>query len=225
MYDDHSAIQPALTLNLTDNWGVNVQGHRANSDGFENSERWDYTLFYNTRFFEGEKYVMNTRFNYTYYNYPDMSSHTEASIDIQETNAIFSFPKLTGVKGLVPTYVLVKLWPTNSGSPVGSGGAGNAASGWAHIFMLDYPLEVDCPITGGKRILNLHAETVYNDGVHPQGRRADHDWSNAVFGVTTDFQLDDNCTITPGMYYQSSWDDSVNDEDEYWATLNMRYTF
>jgi hypothetical protein len=174
---------------------------------------------------------MNTRFDYIYYNYPDRSSHTEASRDIQETNAIFSFPKITGIKGLVPTYILVKLWATNGSSPVGSGGAGNGANGWAHIFCLDYPLEMDCPVTGGKRVFNLHAETVYNGGISPlgaspiDGGAVDHDWSNAVFGVTTDFQLNDNCTLTPGMYYQSSWDDSVNDEDEYWATMNLNYKF
>lgn len=226
VYDDHSAIQPMLSLDLGRGWGVSAKGHRANSDGFENAERWDYTLFYNTQFFRDERYMMNCRFDYVYYNYPDMSSHTEASIDLQELNGIFSFPKITGVKGLVPTYILVRLWPSNSSSPVGSGGAGDAASGWAHIFCLDYPLEMECPFTSGTRVFNLHFETVYNDGVHPvAGQQADQDWSNAVFGVTTDFQVAENCTLTPGMYYQSSWDDTVNDEDEYWATLGMRYKF
>jgi hypothetical protein len=180
--------------------------------------------------FTGEKYEMNTRFNYVYYNYPDRSSHStspgSATIDLQELNGIFSFPKITGIKGLVPTYILVKLWPSNSSSAVGSGGSGDAASGWAHIFCLDYPLEMTCPITGSPRVFNLHFETVYNDGVHPvAGRKAEHDWSNAVFGVTTDFKVNETCTLTPGMYYQSSWEDSVNPEDEYWATMNLNYKF
>jgi len=235
VYEDDSAIQTTLSLDFGNGWGVSAQGHRANSSSevsgipSETLERWDYTLFYGTQFFEGEKYVMNCRFDYVYYNYPDRSSHSTstvgASIDLQELNGIFSWPRITGVQGLVPTYVLVKLWPSNSSSAAGSGGAGDAASGWAHIFMLDYPLEMDCPLTGGTRVFNLHTEAVYNDGVSPTGGRVDQDWSNAVFGVTTDFHLDENCTITPGMYYQSSWDDSVNTEDEYWATLNMNYKF
>jgi long-subunit fatty acid transport protein len=66
---------------------------------------------------------------------------------------------------------------------------------------------------------------VYNDGVGPAGQDVDHDWSNAVFGVSTDIDLDKNLTFTPGIYYQISMDKSVNDEDEFWSTFGLKYKF
>ncbi|MHC4679235.1 MAG: hypothetical protein ACYTEK_11100, partial [Planctomycetota bacterium] len=58
--------------------------------------------------------------------------------DLQEAHAIISLPKICPF-GTVPSYVLVKLWPSESGSLVGSRAPGSGtASGFAHIFMLDY---------------------------------------------------------------------------------------
>jgi len=229
VFDDHAAIHPSIDLDLFGTgFGFNATGHRANSDGYELVERWDYTLYYQNRMFDGEPYATNYRLGYMYYNYPDRSSHdTSDSIDLQELHSIFSWPNLLPIKGLVPTYCLVKLWPSNSGSFVGTRSpGGGTASGFAHIFMLDYALPITCPITGEDRTLNLHSEFVYNDGVSPNGAAdVDHDWSNAVFGVSTTFDLGNNLSFTPGVYYQSSWDDSVNTEDEYWTSLHLTYKF
>ena len=229
VYDDHAAIHPAVDLDLFGTgFGLNITGHRANSDGHELNERWDYTLYYQNRMFEGESYATNYRLGYMYYNYPDRSSHdTSDSIDLQELHAIFSWPSLLPIEGLVPTYCLVKLWPSNSDSLVGDNAPGSqTSSGFAHIFMLDYGLPFTCPLTNEVRTLNLHSEFVYNDGVSPNGATdVDHDWSNAVFGVSTTFDLGNNLAFTPGFYYQSSWDDSVNPEDEYWTSLNLTYKF
>jgi hypothetical protein len=73
--------------------------------------------------------------------------------------------------------------------------------------------------------VNLHSELVYNDGVHPAGFNVDQDWSNAVIGASTDFDLGYNVTFTPAVYYQASMDTSINTEDETWVTLSVRYTF
>ena len=233
VYGDKSAIQPSIDLDLYGTgFGVSLMGHRANSGEFENSERWDYTLYYYNSLFEGETYVTNYRLDWVYYNYPDNSSHTTSSLDLQEINTIFSWPKILPIEGLVPSYVLVKLWPSNSGTIVGARSpTGGTASGWAHIFMLDYPLTVPgfLPETP-EQVLNLHTELIYNDGVAPDGGGArgpaDHDWSNAVFGVSTDFDLGNNLSFTPGIYHQITMDDSINDDkDETWVALNVRYKF
>jgi len=229
VFNDKSAFHPSIDLDLFGTgFGFSAMGHRANSDGHELNERWDYTLYYQNRMFEEESYATNYRLGYVHYNYPERSSHdTSDSIDLQELHAIFSWPNLLPIKGLVPTYCLVKLWPSNSDSLVGTRSpGGGTASGFAHIFMLDYALPITCPVTGENRTLNLHSEFVYNDGVSPNGAtNVDHDWSNAVFGVSTTFDLGNNLSFSPGVYYQSSWDDSVNTEDEYWTTLNMTYKF
>jgi len=92
--------------------------------------------------------------------------------------------------------------------------------------MLDYGLETTCPISNQPRVWKLHSEVVYNDGVHPGGGNADQDWSNAVFGISTDVDLGSNLTFTPGVYHQVTMDESVNDDkDETWAVLSLKYKF
>jgi hypothetical protein len=225
IYGDKSAIQPSIDLDLFGSgFGLNIAGHRANSSGFEDTERWDYMLYYGNKLFEDEVYATNWRMGYVQYNYPDNSSHSTSSLDLSELHWILSWPNAIPVEGLVPTYVLVKLWPYNGGS------LGGGASGFAHIFMLDYGLSVPgiLPDTD-EQVLRLHSELVFNDGVHPLGKYApagaDSDWSNIVFGVETDFDLGNNMSLTPGLYQQISMDDSVNDEDETWVNLSLKYKF
>ncbi len=220
VYDDKSAIQPSVILDLYGTgFGISVEGHRANSSGFEVRERWDYTLFYKNAFFGGESYATQYMLGWRYFNFPDMSSQVA---DLQEIHAVLSWPEILPAEGLVPTYVLVKLWPSESGSAVGG-----KASGFAHIFMLDYglPLEDLLPNVP-EQVLRLHSEIVFNDGVDPRGQGVDHDWTNAVFGIATDFELAENVTLTPGIYHQVTMDKTINeDPDETWATVGLKYEF
>jgi len=238
IYGDKSAIHPFIDLDLYNTgFGLNLTGHRANSDKYENSERWDYSLYYRGIAYEEQPYATQYMFVYRYYNYPDNSSHSTSPIntatgflsstDLQEMHALFSWPNILPVEGLVPRYCIVKLWPSNSGSVVGANSpSGGTASGFAHIFMLDYALPVTCPFSGQNRTLNFHSEVVYNDGVGPNGANVDQDWSNLVVGVGTDFDLGSNLTFTPGVYHQVTMDKSVNpDKDETWASLTLSYKF
>ncbi len=229
IYDDKSAIHPSVDLSYGP-FGINVTGHRANSGEFENSERWDYNLYYVGGLNMDQAYALQYRLGWVYYNFPDNSS---GLADLQEAHAIFSLPKLCPA-GIVPSYVLVKLWPSESGSLVASKvdlstglPSTGTASGWAHIFMLDYALT-----TGGllpetpEQVWNFHAEAVFNDGVGPGGQNVDHDWTNVVFGVSTNFDLAENVTLTPGVYHQITMDDSVNnDKDETWVSVGIKYQF
>ena len=229
IYKDKSAIHPSVDLSYGP-VGINVTGHRANSGGFENSERWDYNLYYVGGLNMDQSYALQYRFGWVYYNYPDNSS---GLADLQEAHAILSLPKIFPV-GIVPSYVLVKLWPSESGSLVAKKAdlstglpSTGTASGWAHIFMLDYALT-----TGGllpetpEQVWNFHAEAVFNDGVGPAGQNVDHDWTNVVFGVSTNFDLAENVTLTAGLYHQIRMDDSVNDDkDETWVSVGLKYKF
>jgi hypothetical protein len=233
IYNDKSATQAFVDVDLFGTgFGVNVMGHRANSSGHENGERWDYTLYYQNQVFSGEAYATNYRLSWVYYNYPDnptKGSPTAPNAALQEAHAILSWPKMCPA-GIVPTYILVKMWPSESGSYSGARspfpGAGTA-SGWAHIFMLDYGLSLKGLVPEiPEHVLNLHTELVFNDGVGPAGQNVDQDWSNAVFGVSTDIDLAENLTFTPGLYYQVTMETSVNDDqDETWATFGLRYKF
>ena len=239
VYGDKSAIQPTVMLDLYGTgFGVSVQGHRANASGFETTERWDTTLFYKNALFMDESYAMQYLVGWRYFYFPDAPldlppalSSASGDVDLQEIHAVMSFPKILPVEGLVPTYVLVKLWPAESGSFVGSqniaGLTNGTASGFAHIFMLDYGLPIEDLIPDmPEQVLKLHSEVVFNDGVDPRGIGVDHDWTNAVFGVSTDFKLDDNVTLTPGVYHQVTMDKTINpDKDETWFTLGVNYSF
>jgi hypothetical protein len=240
IFDDKSGVQASVDLDLFGTgFGASVMAHRANSSGFENGERWDYTLYYANQLFQGENYATNYRLDYVWYNYPDnptKGSMTAPNASLQELNAVLSWPNICP-GGIVPTYILVKMWPLRSGSFSGSRskwltkagvpGFGGSASGWAHIFMLDYSFTIAGLIPEiPEHVINLHSEVVYNDGVGPAGQKVDHDWSNAVFGASTDINIAENLILTPAVYYQITMDNSVNpDQDETWVTLGATYKF
>jgi hypothetical protein len=235
IFGQQSGIHPGIDLDLYGTgFGFSAVGHMANSSGYELNQRWDYTLYYGNKLYESEPYAINYRLSYVYYNYPQRSSHSTstvgATMDLQELNSAFSFPNLLGVEGLVPSYVLVKLWPSNSGSSVGERhpAGGSTASGFAHIFMLDYGWVIPAIVPNtAEQVLDLHGEVVYNDGVCPNGaRNVDHDWSNAVFGVSTDFPICKDLVFTPGVYHQVTMDKSVNDDKSItWARASLTYKF
>lgn len=225
VYDDKSATHLLADLSLFDTgFGANVVGHRANSSGFEDRERWDFMGYYRNALFPGEPHATNFRVGWVYYNYPELNRGE--SIDLQEGQLIVAWPHLLAVEGLQPSYALIKLWPARSESRLP-----DAASGWLHILMLDYVVSVRRLVPEWPDYtIRLHSEVVYNDGVTPlpEHPNPDHDWSNAVFGASMDVALspDRSVVFTPAVYYQITLEETVNeDEDELWASLSLRYTF
>lgn len=213
--NNHSATQPSINIDFYGSgFCMNVWWSRANGSGFESSEEIDYTLYYCNSLFKDESYATEYTIGWIYYSYPD---EPKRAANMQEVYTTFSWPNICPA-GLVPSYTIVSTWPSESESDISD------YSGWLHIFGLGYDLTVPGFLAGAKeQILHLSAETIYNDSAY--GSAIDHDWSHAVFGITTSFDLSDNLTFTPGFYYQSSWDDSVNASDEYWTSLSLTYTF
>jgi hypothetical protein len=241
VYGSRSTTHPFVDLDLLGTgFGLNIIGHIPNGSGdarqaggfgVQQFQRWDYRLYYHNILFADEPYMTGYMLGYVYYNFPHLSSHSTSTfpngIDLQELHGAVAFPKILGVEGLVPTYVLVKLWPSNDNSWVGhKSPVGGTASGFAHIFMLDYAWKTHCPITDQDRVINLHSEVVYNDGVGPGGQNVDQDWSDAVFGISTDVDLSGGLIFTPGLFHQVTMDKSVNDnKTETWASLILKYKF
>jgi hypothetical protein len=237
LFEGRGGIHPFLDVDLYGTgFGINVIGHEPLSGGNVNCARYDYTLYYRNALLADDPYQTNYMLGWRYYNYPDnptKGSATSPNADLQELHAIFSWPNIFP-EGFVPSYILVKMWPSKSGSFSGTRsnevpvpGFGGTASGWAHILMLDYAMPVQCPITDEDRTLNWHSELVYNDGVGCAGQNVDNDWTNAVFGVSTDVALQDNLILTPGIYYQITMDKSLlnDDPDETWGSLTIKYLF
>jgi len=227
--DNDPAAQVTANLDLFGTgFGMNVVGHTALSGGHVDNERWDYNFYYGNVLFPKDVMQTNFRIGFVHYNYPTQS-YEEA--DLQEIHTILSLPNVTGVQGLVPSYGLIKCYPAKSAMTLGP-----SASGFMHMFMMDYTFAVpgvtpDVP----EQVFKLHSEIVYNDGVSPVpttvagvanvAANVDHDWSHAVVGISTEVDLGYGMSMTPGLYYQYSMEDSVNIEDETWFTIGARYSF
>ncbi|MHC4644667.1 MAG: TorF family putative porin [Planctomycetota bacterium] len=224
------AIQGSLDLDLYGTgFGANLMGTTPLSGGYVNAERWDYTLYYCNKMFQEETFATDYMVAWRYYNYPDQPSKGSSSwpnANLQELQAVLSWPSLCPA-GFVPGYSLVKMWPAEGSSYSGSRSPlDGTASGFIHILMVNYPMTISglMPETPEQE-LNWHAELVYNDGVGWAGQNVDNDWSHAVLGVSTDFDLGNSMIITPGVNYQVSMEDTVNDDDQLWITVGAKYKF
>lgn len=172
---------------------------------------YQYRVAYGTVLFEGESHAVSVAAQGIYYDFIDQPS---IAGDAEEVGVEVSLPDLCPA-GVVPSYYVGRIWPAKSGKPSARKVdliPGNYA-GWVHIFGLSYDwklpgLSPDTP----EQVISLSAAAVYNDGF--AGGTVDHDWSHALFGVSTSFELAENVQLTPAFYYQSSWEDSVNPEDE-----------
>jgi hypothetical protein len=230
-YGADSAINPFIDLDLYGS-GFHLETiyHQANGGGNEIGKRFDYSLYYAGALNPEDTYATMYKVGYRYFNYPQMSArHADQCWDLQEMYVGFAFPKLLGIKGLVPGYAFIQAWPSMNNSPV------TGYQGEASVFMLDYalPLEnISSEIP--KQNLNFHVETVYNNHVDPRPNDGtgftSSDWTHVVMGVSTDFNLGSGLTFTPGYWHQITMeDDSVKgvspDHDIDWVELTVKYTF
>ena len=223
--DNHSAIRPlSLDLNIGDTgFGLKVFWSRAVSSGKENVEEIDVSLYYDNVIYEDETYATNYRLALGYYGYPDEPRAGTASgqaADFQEFLLSLSWPEICPA-GVVPSYTIVRMWPSEGES------AKNANGGWLHILGIGYDLTVpELTPEISEQVVHLSADLVYNDGVGAgYAANVDSDWSHFVFGASTDFDLGNNLAFSPGIYYQASMEDSVNDSDETWVSLSLKYKF
>jgi hypothetical protein len=230
--DDHPSFQYGVDIDLYGSgFGVGILSRQAMSGQFVNAENLNVSLYYSNKLFESETYATAYTLGWTYYGFPDeprSGSKTDASAqaaDMQDFVMSFSWPSICPF-GIVPSYTALAMWPSEGDS------AGRKNSGWAHVIGLGYDLTVpgilpDTP----EQVLNLSLAFVYNDGVAPgvvinaASGTIDHDWSHAVLGISTNFDLGHNLSFTPAAYYQWSMEDTVNTEDEAWVSLSMKYKF
>jgi hypothetical protein len=218
--NNHAGYQASVDLDFYGTgFGVKVLHGRAFQSGFENTEELNLTLYYGNNLFEGEAYATNYTVGWVYYNYPDQPVRVA---HMQEAFASLALPELCPF-GVVPSYTIVCWWPAKSGSTVSGNG------GWLHVMGLGYDMAVPGLLPEiPEQNLHLSAELVYNGGSAPglAGPVAvDHDWSHAQIGVSTDFDLAENVALTPALYHQLSMENTVNNEDEWWATLGVSYKF
>jgi hypothetical protein len=235
VFDNKSATHILGDVTLADTgFGISAFGHMANASGFVDYQRWDYTAYYQNALFTDEAYVTNFRVGFVYYNYPRRNQGE--SIDLEEIHTVLSWPKILGIDGLCPSYVLIKTWPAIHDSLFSTLHT-NSPSGFIQIAMLDYGFTLQQEVVPGFPNLpfRLHSELVYNDGVTPLPSvpNPDHGFSDAVFGVSTDLDLSpfvnlkaSSLVFTPGVFYQDTMEKSVDPKgNELWSSFGLKYSF
>jgi hypothetical protein len=221
MLDDKAAFQPSVKVDLPDS-GFSFKfwaSYAGSSKGggavsTVNATEYEYILAYEHMAFEGDSLATAITANYIYYDFIDQPS---IAADAQELGVGFAWPNICPA-GIVPSYYVGKIWPSDSDSAL-TGEYG----GWVHIFGLGYDMEAGALLPGSStQVLHLSAAAVYNDGF--AGATVDHDWSHILWGVSTSMELGPG-SFAPALYYQTSMDDSVNTEDEFWTSLSYKMTF
>jgi hypothetical protein len=214
-------------LSFMTKWVLPNTGSVGNGSLVNAEELW-YGLAYSNSLFEYETYAMNYTLGWTYYDFPDMSSSFG---DTQELSATLSWPEICPA-GFVPSYTLVRMWKSESGrpdSPTNARGVPQGdISGWVHILGVGYDLSVEDLLPDlPEQVLHLSASLIWNEGAGAVG--VDHDWSHFVVGLSTDFDLGNNLTLTPGVYHQRVLDKAIRtinaDQDVTYATVGVKWAF
>ncbi len=216
--DNKAAFQPSINFDLygsgfsTKVWGTWLGGP-TNGDEAENpTEKLEYSITYANSVNKGDTMQADYALTYTYADYYTTSS---SDFDYQDLALSFAWPKVFG-GDFVPHYTIAYSW---SGRPGPTTGWLNSGSeGFVHIPGLDYNFKVcDQPYT-------LSANAIFNDGTYRED--VDHDWCAIVWGLSTSFKCPmTGAKVVPGLYYQTSMDKSVNENDEFWTTISYKLSF
>jgi hypothetical protein len=211
-YGGHGGLFKTLDLDLYGTgFGVQVIHRNSTSGGYVDKQRIDYKPYYKSIVFEDEPYATNYNLSVEYEHYTGLAR--KVANTTYEWILALSWPNIIS-EGIVPKYI------AHYEYPAGSGYAHDDVTGWVHRFGLGYDLDViELPSP-----LSISGEIAYTDGLG--GKAKDSDWSYAAFGLSTKFNLTDNLTFTPGIYYQITMAKKVNpDKDLTYGVLSMKYKF
>ncbi len=221
--DDKAAFQPSvmldyngLNLGVWGSWAGSSQGGASFST--VDATELNYIVGYNGTVNGGEALQVDYALTYVYYDFIDQPTR---NADTHEVSLSIALPQIIGC-GLVPRYTAAYLWDVRSGGPA------RDVTGWIHEFGLDYNWIVgEIFPNNPQQIITFSWDITYNDGagsMYP-AKQVEHDWSHMTWGVTTEIGVPWGGTFRPGLYYQTSMEDSVNKNDEFWVGLSYGLKF
>jgi hypothetical protein len=217
LLDDHGAFIPVGTLIFGDSgFSAKIIDVYPLSSGFESSVERNYAGFYTGALLDGTSWATHFTANYFYYGKPKVGDRKG---DAQEIGSTFFWPKLISVGDnyITPSYYLGYIWASVHDSDI------RGCEGFIHVLGLGYDLEQpNFWPDGQEQSFRFSGDITYNDGF--AGSDIEHDWSHAVLGISTNLGSD-KTTATPYLNYQISMDDSVNNEDEIWCSVNLSHRF
>lgn len=227
IYGSHGAIQPSVDFAHDCGFSANVWmsypvGSGENDAGGSINDQlteFDYTLAYGNSILE-DAYQTNYSIGWRYYDFTKTSSKDN---DMQEVFVEFDMPNLVG-NGFTPRGAWYQMWNSQSGGANRNTSGSIFSLGFGYDFTLEQAPELPMSFTW---------DIVYNGGaaaqtVAPkyQGSGVDHDWSHMVFGLATEIQCPwTGGTFVPAVYWQNSFEDTVNNSDELWAGLSFAMEF
>ncbi|MHC5157253.1 MAG: hypothetical protein ACYSOZ_04005 [Planctomycetota bacterium] len=219
IYGSHGAFQPSVNLDLGSGFSANVWmsypvGSGENDGGSPingDLTEYNYTLAYDGTAYEDCPWKTNYQIGWRYYDYIDASTK---DFDMQEVFLTGSMPALLD-NGVVPHFGIFQMWNSKSGG-INSGAAGTIyLMGLGYGFTLDQAPELPMTFTW---------DIVYNDGTGGAG--VDHDWSHMVWGLSTSMTCPmTGAKVVPAVYFQNSFEDTVNTRDELWASISYAFSF
>ena len=216
--DDAGAFQPSFDFAHESGLGANLWmsypergGSTSMISSRVNLTEYNYTLYYSGKALEGNCWETNYTVGWRYYDYIDTSTK---DADVQEVFLEAEMPMVTGT-AVIPHVALYQMWPSKGG------GLNSNYAGTIYLVGFSYllPTEEQMPDVP----LTFSWDIVYNDGT---GGAVDSDLSHMVWGLQSEF----DCPMTggkfvPAVYFQNSFEDTVNPSDEFWGTISYRYTF
>lgn len=211
IFDDHAAFQPSIHLDYRGFFG-GVWGAWPAGSGFEELTELDLYFGYAFSLFEEKPYALDIFSSYTYFVYPK----TNSLGDVQELALGISMPQLIniGPSYLVPSYTVFYDWD-------GVQSEIHIDNGWFHTLGLSYALPASIFLKNDtEQTIDFSCDITYNEGVFG----SDSGWSHSTFGISSTFTWS-KFYLTPSINYQWSFEDTVNDEDEFYASISVGYTF
>lgn len=213
LQDGDPALQPSLTLDFGDTGLYSgTWGNYATDAEWHQWDEIDVFIGYYHTFWEQERHALEVDVYYTYFYFPRQARE----LDTHEVALELKFPQIIpgiGSSGLVPYASLY----------YGRSVTGDADDGlWIKLGMdYDLPIPAALAIQKGQN-LNIYVETFHNDGA--QGFEVAPGWSHVATGMSTTFKYH-GIDFTPSINYQWTWEDTVNEEDEFWFTFSISYQF
>jgi uncharacterized protein (TIGR02001 family) len=210
--NDDPAFQPDLYLTLG-NTGLYF-GAWANFATDKRWEIWDeWDFYFGYTFSVGGDGRLSTELDlgYIYFHFPEQDS----DVDSQEVSLGFRFPGLfrESPLSIVPYATVYYSFAAHENE--------TDQEGWWFKLGADFDIPVRLPGGEPDQALNCYLESFLNDG--GASSQVDPGWSHTAIGVETTYTVF-GIGVTPSFNYQWTWEDTVNEEDEFWFLLKLSRT-
>jgi hypothetical protein len=223
MYNNAGAYQPSVDFRHENGFGANVWMSIPDRGGAMDEDlqlgRWDMAELHYTLYYAGTMgeacYQTNYKIGYRYYDFFKMNSK---DIDSHEAFIEAEFPQITG-NAIVPHVAVYQMWPTSMDDSSDIAEEPSSTTFYQAGFSCLLPTEEQLP--GLPLTFSWDLQFIDGDGL-----LVDTDWSHMVWGLKTEFDCPmTGAKVIPAAYFQNSFEETVNNEDEFWVGLSYLFTF